>query len=1047
MHLATRAVLGALLSILALTPAVRSADLANDTPQPGKRFAMPGTVIIKFETHPNAVGKTGLAQVDAVLQAHGVESRRTIAPFATPSKPGGVDLSRVQIVHYGSGAAPQQVARELADLPGVEYAEPKWGYWISLVPNDPEWGLESAYLTRMKLPEAWDVVKGEDGDVVMAVVDGGTDWDHQDLLANMWTNPGETPGNGLDDDGNGYADDMHGWNFGNDTADPSGLPGANTSFLHGTHVGGIMAAVANNGLNVTGASWNGNLMAINAGVPGFDGVIGYGYEGIIYAASNGADVINCSWGGQGAPAAFELETIEWAIEQGAVVVAAAGNQNSSLPHYPSSYKPVLSVANVTNTDVKNTGSNYGPDVDVSAQGTSIRSTLPNNLSGYLTGTSMASPHAAAVAALVKTRWPGYTPQQVRERVRVTCDNIDAINIGFAGLLGRGRINAYRAVTENTPAIRISDVQVSDADGDGLIEPGELLTVDVWVTNYLAKVSSLEFLMLESSPAASLPDNVSYLFDLDSLQTTKLDPYQVQISPSATEHTIIPLTIRVTGSTPEYHDTDQFDIVVLPVFVNHTGNNVHTSLTSNGRLGYALALGGNGKDGIGFEYKNGGNLLYEGSLMIGDSNLRVLDAARYGDGMQDLEFRSLPGGTPALDTASILADQVSTASFNDAISAFPMNIEVLQQAYQFSAAPDDDYLIIKNTITNRSSGTLNGVRVGYFFDWDMDGSTVYTNRTAYDASRDMGYAWDQSGGAGGTYVGMMMLTDPGTTSFKGIWNDETNVSNPDWGIYDNFTTAEKWDALSEGFAHTESGPEDISCVIATGPFDNVAIDGSFVVAFALLGGDDLADLQANADAAVARWATLEATTPVVISGFQALLDDGDVLLTWRTEDEVDVAAYRILRSLDGGPFETVANVPRDTSGQYRFRDLQPEPGQYTYRIAEVDTDGTLVLHQSTRIEVTAVPLRTFLAPNSPNPFNPSTTLQYGLSSPGPVRLVVYDSRGRRVRTLLQENRVTPGEYEVRWNGTDDSGRAVASGVYFARLELAGRALQRRMTLLK
>jgi hypothetical protein len=312
---------------------------------------------------------------------------------------------------------------------------------------------------------------------------------------------------------------------------------------------------------------------------------------------------------------------------------------------------------------------------------------------------------------------------------------------------------------------------------------------------------------------------------------------------------------------------------------------------------------------------------------------------------------------------------------------------------------------------------------------------------------MGYVWDQSGGAGGAYVGMMVLTSPGTTSFKGIWNDNSHPSNPDWGIFDDFTTAEKWDGLSEGFAHTNAGPEDISCVIATGPFNGIAVDASFEVAFAFLAGDDLTDLQANADAAKAKWATLEATTPVTITGFQAVLDDGDVVLSWRTEDAVDVAAYRILRSFEGGPFETIAEVALDDSQQYRFRDIQPLPGEYTYRIAEVGNDGTIVLHQSTQVEVTAVPLRTFLAPNAPNPFNPSTTLQYGLSAPGPVRLVVYDSRGRQVRTLLQENWVVPGEYEVRWNGTDDSGRAVASGVYFARLELPGRAMQRRMTLLK
>jgi hypothetical protein len=533
-----------------------------------------------------------------------------------------------------------------------------------------------------------------------------------------------------------------------------------------------------------------------------------------------------------------------------------------------------------------------------------------------------------------------------------------------------------------------------------------------------------------------------------METRLLSVYQIQIDPSAAMQTIIELTIDIASTVPVYFDKDKTEITVLPVFVNHNGNNVETRVTGNGRMGFAIDLGGHGKDGVGFKYKGSGNLLFEGSLMIGDSPTRVIDSARGLDpGVAELEFRPSVGGTPVIANG-VLADQASSARYNDDLALTPMNIEVFQQAFQFASPPDDDYIIIKNTVTNRGLGTLTGVRIGHFFDWDLDGSTFFSNRTGYDASRGLGYVWDNLGGAGGVYVGMIALNAAGTTSFKGIWNDHQAPQNPDWGLFDSFTTAEKWDALTEGFPLTTAGPADVSTVIATGPF-TVAASENVHAAFAFIGGDNLADLQANADAAVARWATLSGTTPVTINGLQAVLDAGDVIVRWLTEDEQDIVAFRVLRSRDGGSFTTVGmDVPLAASGRYEVRDPQPLPGNYTYRIAEVGSDGTIVLHQSTEIEVTlAAPMRTFLAPNAPNPFNPSTTLEYGLSSPGPVRMVIYDGRGRRVRTLVSENWVTAGAYRAIWNGTDDSGATVASGVYFARLELGGRTLQRRMTLLK
>ncbi|MFQ5599590.1 MAG: FlgD immunoglobulin-like domain containing protein, partial [Candidatus Krumholzibacteriia bacterium] len=191
------------------------------------------------------------------------------------------------------------------------------------------------------------------------------------------------------------------------------------------------------------------------------------------------------------------------------------------------------------------------------------------------------------------------------------------------------------------------------------------------------------------------------------------------------------------------------------------------------------------------------------------------------------------------------------------------------------------------------------------------------------------------------------------------------------------------------------------------------------------------------------------TPVEIFDIAAVQEGGDVVLRWRTAREEDVAAFRIFRSRDGGP--TVAlrpDVAPRVDRSYRFRDSSPQPGHHAYRIAEVAADGEVVLHGGVELDVVrVVPRHTFLGPNVPNPFNPSTTLRYGLERLAPVRLAIFDARGRLVRTLVDTPSAPAGFYSLTWDGQDDRGRRAASGTYHARLEVGGRVYGHRLTLLK
>jgi hypothetical protein len=193
----------------------------------------------------------------------------------------------------------------------------------------------------------------------------------------------------------------------------------------------------------------------------------------------------------------------------------------------------------------------------------------------------------------------------------------------------------------------------------------------------------------------------------------------------------------------------------------------------------------------------------------------------------------------------------------------------------------------------------------------------------------------------------------------------------------------------------------------------------------------------------------ATTAVEIQDLAVVQEEGDVVLRWRTAAERDVQAFRVFRARDAGPFAALApDVAPAPEHAYRFRDRDPEPGRYVYRLGEVDRSGSVTLHGSVAIAVAPrLPATTFLGAPAPNPFNPSTTLHYGLAVAGPLEIVVFDARGRVVRTLRHAGHAEAGYARVVWDGRDDSGARVASGVYTARLRAGGTSWTQRLTLVK
>ena len=1024
---------------------------------------LPGCVVVKLRS-PSTAGldrTQGSARNANWFDVPGAELRR-IEPILAAAAAGldaeSSPLANVYLVHYAGARDPQEVAAALAKHAEVLYAEPRFVHRIEAIPNDPGWFYQQRYFVgypvplppRMQFPEAWDVVRAEDGDVVVAIVDGGTDWDHPDLAANIWTNPGEIDGNGVDDDGNGFVDDIRGWNFANSSNDPTGLPSTPGSAQHGTHVAGIVGAVTDNGVGIAGAAWNPRIMPICSALEGQDGAIAFGFEGILYAAANGADIINCSWGAVQPASRFEQEVITWAAERGCVVVASAGNSEYLPPHYPSDYDHVLSVSAVEENDFPYAG--FGFHVDVSAQGYVVWSTLPNGGYGDQSGTSMAAAMATAACALLRTRWPGLAPDEVIERIRATSDNIDGQNRYYAGLMGHGRLNVLRALTAQTPGIRITGIDVSDEDGDGVIEPGEVVSLGLTVKNFLDPATSVTFVLRHELRFAEYYEEFARVTHgsasipaIAAGAAISLPPFTVKVREDAPADYEFYGVLEIVAASPVYSDLDFFTLRVQPTFVTHDANALLATVTATGKLGHTTIGSNSLEEGAGVRFKGSNDVLSQGSLMLGTSAAQISDAASsIYVARDDDDWVTVQDGSARLHAPGRLSDQESFARFDDSGASTPLGVLVTQEGYAFASVPDDDYLVLKYSIQNTTSASISGLHVGWFCDWDVDRSTPSTNRTGFDAARQLGYVWDDQGGAGGSYFGICVLTAPGATSYRGIYVDPQAPGNPSWGILDGFNSQEKWEALSGGVVFPEAGPADVAQAIATGPYD-IPPGGVITVAFAIVAGENLADLRANADAAQERWTRLPTSVAENYS-LSAVATGSGVLLQWRLAPEVEaslagIGVQRALRA--AGPY-----VERSTQLAPRpfmsFEDANDEEAStFWYRLRLAGRDGFTEFSGPVRVDGVGS-LRTGLRSIFDLPNGGPMEIKYSIvSAVERAKIEIFDVTGRRVVRLDQGPR-TPGIHTATWDRRGSSGQDVARGIYLVRL-VAGDARSSRKAL--
>jgi subtilisin family serine protease len=362
-------------------------------------------------------------------------------------------ISTSPLVNYaesdviGSGTGVQQVTPN-----DQYYYNRQWG-----LKNDGTFSLSTALAgADVDMENAWNIGQGS-SNVVLGVIDSGTKLDHPEFSGRLWTNSGEIAGNNIDDDSNGYVDDINGWDFANNDNDPTDDQG------HGSNVAGIACATGNNSIGYAGIDWNCKLMTLKGLNSSNSGFYSWWADALYYAVDNGVHVINMSLGGTGSSTLLQT-AVNYALSNNVTVVVAMGNGNTNAAFYPAVYSGVIAVGSTNADDTRTvpffwsttSGSNYGNHISVVAPGNYIYGlshTSNTNYNSYWGGTSQASPLVAGIATLLLGQTPGLAPAQIKSLIEATAEdqvgNSNEDVAGFDPYYGHGRVNAANALSVMT----------------------------------------------------------------------------------------------------------------------------------------------------------------------------------------------------------------------------------------------------------------------------------------------------------------------------------------------------------------------------------------------------------------------------------------------------------------------------------------------------------------------------------------------------------------------------------------------------------------------
>jgi len=584
------------------------------------------------------------AGLNRALAGQGVERLERLFPQASSSqRPNDSPLSldnkggskRALADWYVATLADEEadvgaVVQALSQAPNVEYAEPDYVARRAGAPNDPryaeQWGLE-----KVQIEAAWDLTAGDPA-IVIAIVDSGIDLDHPDLVPNLWTNPGEVAGNGVDDDNNGYVDDVRGWNFvfgSNDVWDDNG---------HGSLVSGIAAARSGNGIGIAGVCGECRIMPVKVMQP--SRVANYSdiAAGIVYATDKGARVINLSLGGYAHSAAV-ADAVAYATAQNVVLVGGVGNDNTSMPFYPAAYDDVIAMAGTTISDTRTVFTNYGAWVDVSAPGEDILTTALG--SDYITtsGTSMAAPFAAGLAGILLSLHPDWTPAMVRSQLMHTADSIDDLNPGYEGQLGSGRINAAQAILPPEPILTYAGYGVNGTP-NGRPDFGADATLTVSISDDWDDALDVGGTLATTDPLVTVVTDTASFGDILSGETAaNAGPFSITIDTAAGYNHPISFTLALSANSGDYTTTLVFTVTTRSD-VEPVAGTIATDTTWTSDKTYLATANVGVASGVTLTIRPGTVVQFEGNYALNVGGTLIAD----GTSIQPIVFMPSGGGT-------------------------------------------------------------------------------------------------------------------------------------------------------------------------------------------------------------------------------------------------------------------------------------------------------------------------------------------------------------------------------------------------------------------
>ncbi|MCF7792650.1 MAG: S8 family serine peptidase [Candidatus Cloacimonetes bacterium] len=984
----------------------------------------------------------------------------------------------------------EEAIAELQKDPNIIFAEYDPILRIAYEPNDPSYSNQWHH-EYIKSELAWDYTTGDD-EIVIGIVDSGIMWNHNDLQDNIWVNEAElnstsggnpmtinwangtvSGGNGLDDDGNGKIDDCIGWNFYGSQSNQSYQSYADND--HGTHVAGCAGAVGDNFIGVVGSIMNVKLISSrHAPTNTSSSSIYYGNNGIYYCADSGADIINCSWGGSGGGAASNT-AVNYAVAQGSMVVCAAGNDALDIgiyPHYPGNATNAVCVAATgPNSDQKANFSNYGDPVDVSAPGDNIYSTIIAN-NGYASygGTSMASPVAAGVAALIKTLHPDLDPMALKQRLEDTCDNIDAVNPDYVGMLGAGRINSFTGcMYDLIPDLHITDYSFFEqtGDGDGLPNPGEIVNLMLEITNtpdWFVAFGVSATISTTNPDVTFLSDTITFpdLTGGDTVWNTS-SPFSFE-TPSDISSYELPLTITFNANdTFDYpYEVDRELTIELtlvqagwPVSVGGASASagVIVDLEDDGdkeiiygdQMGMLHVMNADGTEVI--------DAIDTGGIITGAVAIGKID----GDEIEDMVIANEAGHVIAYDYnggtifdydcgGSIKGTPMISDVDGDGINEVVAATFIGGQAHVIK----NDGTSFANFPAALSGGMLSSPAIG---DLNADGNmdiviaTLTGSLDVIDTSTGAQLAgWPYALGMGSWHGPIVANVDSddepevlvgtlGSMFFvinhDGTLLSETNIGNQ---IKTSIVTSD----------FDNDGIDDAAFVTANGkvfvvdnqgtPFTNFPVDLGVSVESTPL----LADMDDNG------------TQDIVFGDNSGYLHSIDITGSETVGFPVNLGSTiktsaAIADTDSDGDIEIL--VPNQTA--YVLVDYKNPTGYVSWANYKRNPRRTGNAYDATTgTNPHNIPtLVDMLGGNYPNPFNPTTNINYSLAEDGLVQIDIFNVKGQLVKHLVSEHQ-SSGNHLITWNGKDDNNKSVGSGIYFYKMRAGGRYTStRKMIMLK